>query len=630
VLPNQNVEWLALAERFLLKNRSRATALNKLSPTLSKPSAAMLLSAFEEDNANFGALQTRIKRFLELTEPGDDVRDKLSFMAILPVDGQARAPRELALKGSKGDYWGAWKTPLPATGLSQEVQTRYRKIGVTPSGPTTEASRAFFEWLSDQDEEVLGRHIGRVLRHILHPNGPVAWAETYTDTPFIPARSQLGLQLVSLRSVRRPLYLPDLEYVADLVLERDPRVLLAIESVREVAEPITEALRSMRVRSLREAIGEPERVEGSGYTQAAPEAFLKTLIRLRSPRFQGTIRKRLYRLGIESVLIRRDWHDRISRIDAIRFAQDVQARYAFRRKHYRAPVDAGFDPVSGTFWIKEGQQDGVGGFYEAIAAQLVFKPTARPVHWLALERALRLEISDPSFGRPESWEAIESEVEESGNDEEDEGEDETTEAVYGHAPFEPDPSRNIPQPRPIPSSPRAGIEHRGGNRGRRTDASAGGDVSPAPALEKEHREQLKSEHYASHCQMCLCERSPLDLAPAGSYVEWEEVRRHIVQAHHVDPKSGRGARHAGNLILLCKRHHDNYGRRLTREAVTTALRASKTEKIVHFGRDDNPSSEVVGCVTKVVIPDNGDVVSIFFTNEHVGYWLSQAHRLRMA
>jgi hypothetical protein len=259
----------------------------------------------------------------------------------------------------------------------------------------------------------------------------------------------------------------------------------------------------MGVRSLREAIGEPERVEGSGYTQEAPEAFLQTLMKLRSPRFQGTIRKRLLRLGIESGLIRRDWHDRISRIDAIRSAQDVQARYAFRRKHYRAPVDAGFDPLSGTFWIKDGQQDKVGGFYEAIAAQLVFKPTARPVHWLALERALRMEISDSSFGRPEPSDAVESEVEEFGNSEEDEGEDETTEAVYGHAPFEPDPSQNVPQPRPIPSSTRAGIRHRGGNRGRRTDSSSEGDIGPTPALEKEHKEQLKSEHYASHCQMCL-------------------------------------------------------------------------------------------------------------------------------
>ena len=50
--------------------------------------------------------------------------------------------------------------------------------------------------------------------------------------------------------------------------------------------------------------------------------------------------------------------------------------------------------------------------------------------------------------------------------------------------------------------------------------------------------------------MCLCERTPRELAPPGSYIQWEEVRRRVVEAHHVDLKSAGGARHAGNLILL--------------------------------------------------------------------------------
>ena len=50
--------------------------------------------------------------------------------------------------------------------------------------------------------------------------------------------------------------------------------------------------------------------------------------------------------------------------------------------------------------------------------------------------------------------------------------------------------------------------------------------------------------------MCLCLRLLKELAPTGSYVQWDEVRGRIMEAHHVDPKSGDGARHAGNLILL--------------------------------------------------------------------------------
>ena len=119
--------------------------------------------------------------------------------------------------------------------------------------------------------------------------------------------------------------------------------------------------------------------------------------------------------------------------------------------------------------------------------------------------------------------------------------------------------------------------------------------------------------------MCLCERPPLELAPAGSYVQYEEVRRRVVEAHHVDLESAGGARHAGNLILLCKQHHDNFGRRLTRPAVTTALRSDAKEKNIRFGLD----SELKGQQIKLVLPDTGKVVELFFTDDHADYWRSQ-------
>lgn len=124
--------------------------------------------------------------------------------------------------------------------------------------------------------------------------------------------------------------------------------------------------------------------------------------------------------------------------------------------------------------------------------------------------------------------------------------------------------------------------------------------------------------------MCLCKRPPQELAPVGSYIEWEEIRRRVVEAHHVDLKSAGGARHAGNLILLCKLHHDNYGRRLTRPAITTALQGEATERSVAFGVDGNAGSEVNGREVTLVIPDTGEPVGVFFTNEHATYWLSTA------
>ena len=93
-----------------------------------------------------------------------------------------------------------------------------------------------------------------------------------------------------------------------------------------------------------------------------------------------------------------------------------------------------------------------------------------------------------------------------------------------------------------------------------------------------------------------------------------------MEAHHVDPKSGDGARHAGNLILLCRLHHHNYGRRLSRAAVTAALRVNSTEMSIEFER----GSTVKGQKVELTIQDTGDVVELFFTDEHAAYWLSKA------
>lgn len=159
VLPSKNIERLALRKRFLLKNNRCATALNKLSPTLSEPTVAMLICTLDEDRENFGALQARLRQFMVLTEHSDYYRDRLSSMEILPVNGAPRSPNDLAFKSTRGDYWGNWKTQISAKGLSQDDQRRYREAGVTSAFPTIKTSCAFFEWLSRQDAAVLNRSV---------------------------------------------------------------------------------------------------------------------------------------------------------------------------------------------------------------------------------------------------------------------------------------------------------------------------------------------------------------------------------------------------------------------------------------------------------------------------------------
>ena len=479
------------------------------------------------------------------------------------------------------------------------------------------------EWLSEQEMAVVERHIPCVLRHVLHRNGPRIWAQMYTDIPFVPVRSRDGVRLVSLQHARhRRIFLPDMSEIVDSVIETDPGVLVVIDRVREVTEPASETFRELRIRGLREAIGEPVRTSGAGSVQEAGDDLHQRLEALRSNKFRGTLLKRLGELGVEPNLVRRDWHVRVSRIKDIHFAGSITTRFRLGRHSYDIPAVAGFDPETGIFWIKEGQQEARSTFYEAVAAQLVFKPAARPIHLFALERTLELEIQDPSFGRPVTSAAADTDEGEDNDSEVWDDEQELGEATMGHAPFVPDPTRNIPKPRAVPNSSSAQPRHQssGGSA-----QNAGGESSAdrKPELEKEQVDSLKARHYASHCQTCLCERAPLELAPPNSYVEWEEVRRSVIHGHHVDPKSGGGARHVGNIILLCKFHHDNIGRRLTRDEITRALNSDSRSKRLEFEDCDGNLTSLDGYEVEVTISDTGEIVKLFFTKEHADFWLSR-------
>ena len=617
---------LALPDRYLLKDRQRAAMLDKLSPVLNAPTPAMLLDAFSEDSGNIPALQPRLKEFISVTEPDSDERRELAGMAIIPDKGRLMAPSTLAFTGNRRDYWGTWKTRISAKDLSQNEQKRYRVAGVTSASPNLETSRIFFEWLATQDRDVLGRHISCILRHILHQNGPTHWAQSFTDRPFIPARSRDGLRLVSLRMAQRrgsPVFLSDAGGIGEAVIQKDRAVLLVIDRVKDVTKPITESLRELGIRSLREALKEPESVAGTGDIAPVGEDIRARLHKLQYTPFQRTFWKRLNELGVESGLVRRDWPTRLRRVQEIRFAKEVEAWYQFRNKLYPLEVDAGFDPETGVFWMKRGL--GARGLYESVAKQLVFKPTARPIDLLALEHAVTLEeVDDPSFEPPAVFDedaSVDDTVEEETLEDLDMTSDENNalvEAKGGHSPFTPDPERNRPKPRPISNEPRESPR-----RSKRQSDSLGpdGGSRQTPDLEKEHIEELKHDHYASHCQMCLCERSPHELAPTGSYIEWEKVRRKVVEAHHPDLVSAGGERHAGNLILLCKLHHDNYGRQFTRAAVTAALRDSPKRMSICFGED----SHVNGLQIEITISGTEEIVKLFFTDHHVEYWLSQGH-----
>lgn len=619
VKPGQKNDQLALPKRFLINERPKAAYLDKLSQALITPSASMILDALAEDSSNFSCLQPRLKQLLNITEQGTEERERLATLPIIPLDGRICEPSELAFIGNRGDYWGNWKKKLPGTGLSQDDQRRFREAGVTSGAPNAETSLAFFKWLSTQNEKTQNQHIPCVVRHILHREGPKDWVQDYTDIPFIPAKSRNGLRLVSLQTMRKgSVYLSDAGDIGDTIISNDPRVLLVIERVKEVTHPITEQLRELGVRSLREALTEPRHVFGVDNILQASDIMIDVLHGLSNAKIRSTFLKRLVELGVESYLIRHDWYDRLGRIKKLQVADKVEASYRFRGKDYRIGVNGGFDPGSGVFWIKNDGSDGPGKLYTEIAKRLVFKPAAQPMHHFMLEHAVSMEINDPSFGRSSQLSGS-SDIDNYVDGQEIVSNGETTEAIYGHSPFKPDNSRNLPKPSPIPENPsNLPSQQISRTSEERLNKVSGAPVT-TPAIEKEHKEILKLGHYASHCQMCLCERTPQELAPEGSYIFAEEVRRSIVEAHHVDLKSAGGARHAGNMILLCKLHHNNFGPRLTRIRITSALRGDIKRQVIKFG----PNTEVMGRQIEYVIPDTGEVVRLFFTDHHAEFWLAE-------
>ena len=631
VVSSQSIERADLAGRFMLQDSRRSVPLDKILPAMREPTAAMVLEALSQHPENTSALQARLKLLFDVTSPGDADRHRLAEMRIIPVDGGLLAPAELAFHSH---YWGGWKTQIPVKDLSQEDRSRYLHAGVTPSMPDQETSRAFFEWLSAQDEGVLRGHVSFVLRHFAHKAGPAQWAKNFTEVLCIPVRNRDGIRLVSLRrALGKLVYLDDAGRIGEDIIQKDGHVFLTIYQASGVREPITEQLADLGVRSLRASLKEPVHVSGSGNVEDAGDAIVKKIKRFQSLAFQKTFYKRLGELDIEKDFVRNRWFDRVRQINRISIAGRVEARYRFRGKSYPIETEAGFDPEQKTLWVERGNRDaGERELYRAIAAQLIFKPTAPRIFLRSLEDVLEVEITDRSFGRSPEWEpesaGDEHESEDQSRDEDDASE-RHGDGVVGHSPFVPNPEHNMPNPGPIPRSP-AGSSRSGG-RGSRASAPADGASGSEPTtnLEEQQIEDLKRNQYASHCQVCLCERPPHELAPVGSYVEAAEVRRQIVHAHHVDVKSAHGARHAGNMILLCKFHHENLGRRLTRRAITDALRGQLDEHGITFkpgsGLNGRSGKRIDGQQVSLRLSDTDDAVRLFFTKGHANYWLATWH-----
>ena len=96
-----------------------------------------------------------------------------------------------------------------------------------------------------------------------------------------------------------------------------------------------------------------------------------------------------------------------------------------------------------------------------------------------------------------------------------------------------------------------------------------------------------------------------------------------MEAHHCDQVAAGGARHAGNLLLLCNYHHLLFGDAVSRAEVVRSFHFM-VDHVVAFQSDDDGGQIVSGKLVKVHPPQRDNYISLFFTLEHLEYWKTKA------
>ena len=507
------------------------------------------------------------------------------------------------------------------TDINAEVQRLYKHVGVVGGEPDSTSSREFFQWLASQDADTVAKHAEQVLRHIGHKSGPCAWSDEYPRVPFILVESDDGRARLVTKAdatkARSRVVVPDFGPLEDAIRRLAGRrpVDMAIVASPRVTQPITTHLRNFGLRTLSDVVGEPERVVGEGSESSSPDGYLDRILHsLRSGVKGRQLRKRLANLGLDSAdsRLRSNWRERLSGIRGVETADSVNATYKLGRNKFTILEDGKLDKESGTLWLSSGS-DLQASFFDVIADHIFDRPPK--YYGSVLDRACRMDMKE-RYPLEHVSDALSYEGGEIGDAVPHLSEDGTLSATSGiHAVPTPDPLNNVPKPGPIPST----------DSGFTTGPSkpTGGTTRPQSAIEDVQVDDLKENQYAWHCQACLAAAEPKILAPLSSYVALSENRRRVMHAHHCDHVNAGGARHAGNIILLCRYHHLALGDAVTRIDVLRAFeqagRHSRT-----FNADDGVSKCLQGEVVTIHPPQRRDPVSLFFTKEHAAYWLTKA------
>jgi hypothetical protein len=602
------------------------------------PTSSQILQSLSEDSTNKNALLLRLIDYLEASrkEGVDRPEDRIENIAFVPVGRAFCKPKELAFTSPKGDYWGDWKTKMPWKGLSADVQQNvYKKVGVLSGFPTSATSLAFFKWLEVQNTAVITAHMQQVFRQIAYKDGEiVSWCEQNPNVQFIPYKIGDQCGLASLSDARKNsfcLFIPDFSELEDYLQESNPaKIKLTITSIKGVKNPITSILKTLGVRSLKEKAGQPSRVF-CDQECASPKKIREYLWMLQSRRMSLELRKRLDNLDMNTATLRTRWFSTLTQVKTVQIASVIRGEFKIYKRNHSANLESVFDNSTGIIWLKK-KSDSIEDSFFSVIADLIFDTSEKYVPFV-LQKAIDIEFrQEELIGGVEDDEGFDEELHggQSDDDFSEDGEEQdldSGEARQTHGATSHNSYKNIPNPGQISEGvPREEKTRPSGGAGKTKNNKL---ERLTNQIEKNQIDDLKKNHYAWHCQICLAQNTPEELAPKTSYVSSPKNRCKVIEASHVDQVHAGGARHVGNVLILCHLHHHYYGDQISRQDVVDALVSPDVEdaSVKFIGKNDDGResvTDIAGKLAKVQVPLKGEAIDCFFTEQHAEYWLEKS------
>ena len=315
--------------------------------------------------------------------------------------------------------------------------------------------------------------------------------------------------------------------------------------------------------------------------------------------------------------LRHHWKDRLTKIRYILLSPSLSATFKLQGRNFEVSIPSGFDVGTSTILISENEGD-IDDLFYSVISDLVFE---HPPTYISspLQQAIEKDFNDNSIVVPKVKFASEEEGDDNLLDEIDE--EIIGEVKETHTSTIIDPQKNLPQIKPITEesalsySTKSKISKGNSIRGKGVQSKI------KSKIEKIHILELKSVQYAWHCQICLAEKTPGDLAPVGSYVEFSAFRSKLIEAHHLDQVHAGGARHAGNILLMCQKHHNLLGDKLSRQAITEELKGEIKSMVIEFKSEDD-TVLIDGRVIRIMVQSIGEDLRCFFTHAHAETWLN--------